>query len=215
MDSSSIVFSELKKNAGNAGKTIYINTVGGKARFELPVLRTPFGLSSYTDSQTGKTSYSIDLSLDNPDILAGVRGFEKAVFDHVAKNSLEILGKVYTPDVIKAADLFKSNIREGKDPGKYAPTLRIKVLTDRNGGFVPEAYNTKQELVDLGTLQKGQKIATIVDINQIWVIDNKFGMSIRLVQAVLLPTNELKGFAFKNIETVPESDGDAPDETQD
>jgi len=213
MDSSSIVFSELKKNAGNAGKTIYINTVGGKARFELPVLRTPFGLSSYTDTQTGKTSYSIDLSLDNPEILEGIRKFEKAVFDHVAKNSLEILGKVYTPDVIKAADLFKSNIREGKEPGKYAPTLRVKILTDRNGGFVPEAYNTKQELVDLGTLQKGQKIATIIDINQIWIIDNKFGMTIRLVQAVLLPTSELKGFAFKHIDTT--IDSGCEDEAQD
>jgi hypothetical protein len=208
MDASSIVFSELKKNVNNAGKTIYINTIGGKARFELPVLRAPFGLSSYTDSQTGKTSYSIDLSLENPDILDGFRKFEKAVFDHVAKNSLEILGKVYTPEVIKAADLFKSNIREGKEPGKYAPTLRLKVLTDRNGKFVPEAYNTKQELVDLATLQKGQKLATIVDINQVWIIDNKFGMTVRLVQTVMLPTNELKGFAFKHIDTSIGSDGD-------
>jgi len=199
MDSSSIVFSDVKKNMNNAGKTIYINTVGGKARFELPPLRAPFGLSSFTDTTSGRTSYSLELSMDNPDILASFKKFEEAVFNHVSQNSQEILGKVYTPDVIKAADLFKSNIREGKEPGKYAPMLRVKIMTDKNGNFQPEAYNTKRERIELGSLQKGQKVATIIDVNQIWVIDNKFGMTVRLVQAVLLPTNELKGFAFKNI----------------
>ena len=35
------------------------------------------------------------------------------------------------------------------------------------------------------SIEKGQKVCTIVDINQVWFIDNKFGVSIRLHQCLL------------------------------
>jgi hypothetical protein len=192
-DVSSLVFSGLRKNT-KGGKMVYVNLAGGvKAHFELPTLRSPFGLSSYTDQNSGNVSYSLDLSLEDPIVAEKVKQIESVVLEHVVKNSEELLGKKYNEDVIRQA-LFKSCIRDSKD-GKYAPTMKLKIMM-RDGKFVPEAYDSSRCMTTLDTLQKGQRVKTIVDFNQIWIIDNKFGLSVRLLQAMLFPTSELKGCAF-------------------
>ena len=109
LDVSSLVFSGLRKNA-KGGKMVYVNIAGGtKAHFELPTLRSPFGISSYTDTNTGVTSYSLDLSLEDPSVIDKIRGIEKSVLDHVTNHSDELLGKKYSAEVIKDA-LFLSLI---------------------------------------------------------------------------------------------------------
>jgi hypothetical protein len=45
---------------------------------------------------------------------------------------------------------------------------------------------------------------TIVEINQIWFVDNKFGVSIRLQQILFSPLNKLKGFSFVDVATAEE-----------
>ncbi len=193
LDLNNLVFSGLRKNA-KGGKMIYVNCVGGgKAHFELPTLRSPFGLSSFTDQNSGVVSYSLQLSLDDASLVDKIRSIESHVLNHVISNSEELLGRKYSEDVIKQA-LFKSCIHESKD-GKYAPTMKLKVAV-RDGKFIPEAYDTSRCLTSLDTLQKGQKVKTIVDFNQVWIIDNKFGLSVRLLQALLYPSSELKGCAF-------------------
>jgi hypothetical protein len=67
-------------------------------------------------------------------------------------------------------------------------------------------------------VEKGAKVHTIVDLNQIWFIDNKFGVTIRLSQALVEQTAKLPSFAFQGIE-LPEpsntGDDDAMDEDED
>lgn len=190
-----ISFSGLRKNA-KGGKMVYINAAGGsKVFFELPVLRAPFGLSSFTDQKSGSVSYSLDVSLDDSTIVSKIREIEELVLDHVVKNSEELLGRSYSLDVIKQA-LFKSCIRESKD-GKYAPTLKLKVLHN-DGVFNVNAYDSSKKSVLLDTLQKGQRVKTIVDFNQVWIIDNKFGVSVRLKQVMMMPNTELSGCAFSS-----------------
>jgi hypothetical protein len=108
--------------------------------------------------------------------------------------------------VIKQA-LFKSCIRESKD-GKYAPTLKLKVMHN-DGVFSVKAYDSSKRPTDLDVLQKGQRVKTIVDFNQVWIIDNKFGLSVRLKQVMMMPTTELSGCAFSNdfVEQVVNGDG--------
>lgn len=192
-DANTLSFSGLRKNAKN-GKMIYLNVAGGgKVFFELPVLRAPFGLSSFTDQKSGNISYSLDVSLEDQDTITKIRDIESLVLEHVVKNSEELLGRSYSEDVIKQA-LFKSCIRESKD-GKYAPTLKLKVMHN-DGVFSVKAYDTSKRPTDLDVLQKGQRVKTIVDFNQVWIIDNKFGISVRLKQVMLMPTTELSGCAF-------------------
>ena len=111
-----------------------------------------------------------------------------------------LLGKRYTREVIREA-LYKSPLRKDKE-GKYAETLYLKVMTTRDEkSFAVEAYESDRKPTDLATLDKGRNVITIIEVNQIWFVDNKFGLSIRLQQVLLAPLNKLKGFSFVDVET--------------
>ena len=63
-NANNISFSKLRKNK-NGGKAVYLNSSDNKKIFvQLPFMRSPYGLSVYTDEGTGRTSYSLDLSFD-------------------------------------------------------------------------------------------------------------------------------------------------------
>ena len=59
------------------------------------------------------------------------------------------------------------------------------------------------------------KVIVIAEVASIWFIDNKFGVTVRLVQLLMEPPKKLPKFAFKGIKTdkpAPESVGDDEDE---
>ncbi|NBX49395.1 hypothetical protein EBT25_05490 [bacterium] len=209
-DINAVTFSAVRKNT-MGGKVVYLNGAGNsKLLFQLPQLRAPYGLSTYTDAASGKTSYSLSLSLDNPEIVAKFKELDDKVIEFVHANSVTCLGKQYNKEVMREA-LYKSPMAPGK--GDYAPTLKLKMLTGPNGNFTAEAYDSNRKLVNLtpDTLEKGQGVLTIVEINQIWFIDNKFGISVRLQQMLLAPTNKLKGFGFIDQPSVEPTPSDAAD----
>jgi hypothetical protein len=194
-DVDAVNFSAVRKNT-MGGKVVYLNGTGNsKLLFQMPQLRAPFGVSSYTDASSGKTSYTLSLSLDNPDIAAKFKELDDRVVEFVHANCVTCLGKQYKKDVMREA-LYKSPLAPGK--AEYAPTLKLKMITGPSGNFTAEAYDSSRNLVQLSadTLEKGQGVLTIIEINQIWFIDNKFGISVRLQQMMLAPTNKLKGFGF-------------------
>ena len=203
---SSVNFSKMRKNK-NGGKAVYLNTGSGagKILIQLPYLRAPFGLSSFTDEATKRTSYSLDLSFDaeNEDLQKTFEDIDNKVLEAVAANSQEWLGKKYNITVMKEA-LYKPLVRPNK--GDYPATMKLKVMTDmRTGEFVPSAYNSQQEKVEFDTIEKGQKMMAIIELNQIWFIDNKFGVSARVQQVLLEPSKKLAGFAFRGV-AAPQED---------
>jgi len=197
---SNVVFSKLRKNK-NGGKAVYLNGPGGrKINLEIPKMRAPFGLSTFMDEATKKTTYTLPLSFDSEpeiqDLMERMKALDELIIKTVADNSQEWLGKKYGIPVIKEA-LYKPIITPGK--GDYPSTMKLKVQHDsKTGEFVPEAYNHQRENVDMTSIEKGQKVTCIIDINQIWFVDNKFGVSVRLLQVLLEPSKKLPRFAFKN-----------------
>jgi hypothetical protein len=199
---SAVVFSKIRKNK-NGGRAVYLNGPNNsKLHLETPKMRAPFGLSTFTDEASKKTSYSLPLSFDNDpqveDFMNKMKTLDDMIIKMVADNSVEWLGKKYGIPVIKEA-LYKPIVTPGK--GDYPSTLKLKVLNDaKTGEFVPEAYNHKRENVDMTSIEKGQRIKCIIEINQIWFIDNKFGVSVRLQQCLLEPSKKLPRCAFRNVE---------------
>ena len=203
----SVQFSKLRKNK-NGGKAVYLNAGDNKKLYiQFPFMRSPYGLSSFTDEGTGRTSYSLDLSFD-PDNTEAVELHDKLkelddiIVNTVAANSKEGLGKEFNVAVLKEA-LYKPMIRPGKE--QYPSTIKLKVLTKPDGTFVPEAYSMQKQPVTLDTIEKGQKWMAIVDLNQIWFIDNKFGVTIRLQQTLLEQSVKLPSFAFQGLD-LPEDE---------
>tara|TARA_B100000768_G_C11230311_1_gene354748 strand:- start:118 stop:813 length:696 start_codon:yes stop_codon:yes gene_type:complete len=205
----SVQFSKLRKNK-NGGKAVYLNAGDNKKLYvQLPFMRSPYGLSAYTDEATGRTSYSLDLSFD-PDnaeamaLHAKLTELDDIIVNTVANNAKEWLGKDFNVAVLKEA-LYKPIVRPGKE--QYPATIKLKVLTKSDGSFVPECYNMSKQMVTLDTIEKGQKAMPIIDLNQIWFIDNKFGVTIRLQQALFEQSEKLPSFAFQGL--------DLPDEVED
>ena len=201
-NASNVSFSKLRKNK-NGGKAVYLNSSDNKKVFvQLPFMRSPYGLSAYTDEATGRTSYSLDLSFDadnaeSTQFLESMTALDDIVVNMVADNSKEWLGKKFNVAVLKEA-LYKPIVRPGKE--QYPATMKLKILTKSDGSFVPEAYNMQRESVSLDTIEKGQKVLAIIDLNQIWFIDNKFGVTIRLQQVLLEQSEKLPSFAFQGLD---------------
>jgi len=203
----SVQFSKFRKNK-NGGKAVYLNAGDNKKIYiQFPFMRSPYGLSAFTDEGTGRTSYSLDLSFDpeNEEAMElhnKLKELDDIIVNTVAKNSKEWLGKEFNVAVLKEA-LYKPMVRPGKE--QYAATIKLKVLTKPDGTFVPEAYSMQKQSISLDTIEKGQKCMAIVDLNQIWFIDNKFGVTIRLQQTLIEHSAKLPSFAFQGVD-LPEEE---------
>jgi len=199
---STVTFSQLKKNK-NGGKSVMLSQDNKKKLYlQLPFMRSPFGLSAFTDEATNKTSYSLDLSFDtdNEDAMTLSSKFtelDEIILNTVTENSKEWLGKSYDINVIREA-LYKPLVRQGKEG--YPNTLKLKVQTNQTGDFIPEAYSSGRELIQVDQIEKGQRCMCIAEINQIWFIDNKFGVSVRLSQVLCGESTKLPSFAFQGLD---------------
>jgi|TARA_B110000444_G_scaffold92265_1_gene87204 hypothetical protein len=207
---SGVIFSALKKNK-NGGKSVVLTRSDKKKLYlQLPFMRSPFGLSAFTDESTNKTSYSLDLSFDNDneegqELANKLRELDEIILNTVATNSKEWLGKKYDINVIREA-LYKPLVRPGKEG--YADTLKLKVQTNSSGDFVSEVYNSVRDQISMDEIERGQRCMCIVEIGQVWFIDNKFGVSVRLSQVLCGESNKLPKFAFQGLD----NDGDYVEE---
>lgn len=209
-----VQFSKLRKNK-NGGKAVYLNSGDNKKLYvQFPFMRSPYGLSNFTDESTGRTSYSLDLSFDPDnaeamDLHNKLKELDDIIVNTVAANSKEWLGKEFNVAVLREA-LYKPLVRPGKEP--YPSTLKLKIATKPDGSFVPEAYTMQKAAVPLDTVEKGQKVMAIVDVSSIWFIDNKFGVTVRLQQALLEQSTKLPSFAFQGLDLPEEEEVDEEEE---
>ena len=186
---SSVIFSQLKKNK-NGGKSVLLMHGNKKKLYlQLPFMRSPFGLSAFTDENTNKTSYSLDLSFDTDNQEAQGLSIKLKELDEIILNKYDI-------NVIREA-LYKPLVRQGRE--SYPDTLKLKVQTNQEGEFMSEAYNSNREQIQIDQIEKGQRCMCIVEINQIWFIDNKFGVSVRLSQVLCGESTRLPKFAFQGL----------------
>jgi hypothetical protein len=211
-----VQFSKLRKNK-NGGKAVYLNAGDNKKLYlQFPFMRSPYGMSAFTDESTGRTSYSLDLSFDpdNEEAMAlheKLKELDDIIVNKVAENSEEWLGKSFNVEVLKQA-LYKPMVRPGKE--QYPSTIKLKILTKPDGTFVPESYSMQKQPVPLDSIEKGQKAMDIIDLNQICFIDNKFGVTIRLQQALFEQSAKLPSFAFQGV-NLPDDDLEVDVEDED
>ena len=193
-DASNVTFSDVRKNA-KGGKAVYLNAAaGGKLIFQLPQLRAFVGLSPFKNDKGEIQSWSLPLSLDNPEIVAAFKALDERVLEFVEANSDAFFGKKISKAVLVEGDKYKPIIKKAKEG--FAPALNLKVLTNMDGSFSTEAYNSTREVVPLTDLAKGQTVSAIIDIGSIWCSPLGVGVSIRVHQVMLAPTTKLKPCAF-------------------
>jgi len=206
---SDIKFSDVRKNS-KGGKVVYLNhKAGGKLMLKLPPLRAPFGLSTFTDENTGKvTSTNLPLSVDNPDVAKRLDEINKAVLNFVFDHCEEIMGKKMGRETL--SEMFKAPFKPSGKEG-YSPILNLKVIMDpANGSIKTESYDSSGTDVPLDSLEKGQTVTTLVELSQIWRTPAGFGSTFRVHQVKFSAANKLPSRAL-----VDEESGDDEEEDED
>jgi hypothetical protein len=204
---SDVTFSDIRKNANN-GKTIFLGGRGNSKLFlQLPKMKVPFGLGVFEDAN-GKVSYNLPMSADDPTFADFLKKFDDLVVTKVVENSETYLGKAMNETVVREA-LYTSLFKAPSD-GKYSPIFKTKVMANQDGTFVPKVFTTDREPFDLNKLEKGQYVTAIVHVASIWFVGTKFGVTVRLQQLRVTPSQKLTEYAFVD----DEEDDDSFDESE-
>jgi hypothetical protein len=201
-DTSAIAFSTIKKNK-NGGKFVSIT---GKRFIRLPAMRAPFGASAPGEQVK---EYYLNLSVEDPVVSEKLTALDAKVLEFVHQNSVALLGKEI--DIAVMRDLLYSPVLKQSKDGKYAPTIKAKA-SSREGAETSPVYNSKKELVSLTDVTAGCQVASVIELSQIWFINGKFGLSMRLNQAKLTASNKLTKYAFDDDDepVVEEDEIDGP-----
>ena len=203
LDVPSISFEPVKKNA-LGGNVVYLKYAGAtKMVIQTPVVSAPFGLSTFTDDKTGAVKYSLDMSFrgmeDDPKVKQlhdKMLELDAALIDEGVKNSKDWFGKKVSKEVVE--NFYRPLVKPAKDPSKYAPTMKFKIMTNRNGSVAVDAYNHQKESVDLTeVLMPGSRIQAIIECSSVWFVNKSmFGVSWRLVQVKVQKSDKIAGFSF-------------------
>ena len=188
-------FSAVKKNR-NGGKIVSLSDGTTPTYIILPYLRAPFGVNPPNDQVK---DYYLNLSIDDPVIQQKFSELDDRVLSFVADNSVELLGKQISRDVMRDV-LFTPSLKLSKDP-KYAPTIKVKASL-KDGKECAPVYKSDKSLAHIDDVVKGVKVASIIELSQIYFINGKFGISMRLNQAKLEPNNKIVTYAFPDDDVV-------------
>ena len=182
-------------------RKIVLSKDGKPARFQIPRLYMPFGISGFTPD-VGQKKWNIDFSLkgweDDDGYIQKFYRFlielDNSVINHVHQHCEEIFGSPMSRETI--ANMFNSNVKhtDGREP-----KLRVKVDLENDGMIKPKIFDANE--VDI-TSQPEEKLharqtgAAIVEINSIYFMNRRFGITWKLHQLKVFEPQRLKGFQF-------------------
>ena len=216
----SIVFGNAKTNS-RGGKAVAIKNFENKQLYISTPLMLTWGVNKNDYDNNGKFTYDFSLqwpresdsnhSEETQRFLKNLTELENRVKEETIKNGKEWFNKNMSKEVVDAlfTPILKYPKGEDGEPDKSRmPTLRVKIPC-WDGKFNIELYNLKNELIfpdeqneDLTPevlIQKGQNVATVLECGGIWFAGGKFGVTFRLVQAVVEPKATLKGKCHINL----------------
>lgn len=211
IDLSQVRLSDVKQ-LDNGGRTVFVNYGEDKLVLETPAMIAPFGVSNYVgDKGEASEKWSLQLSFGNdmsPSLASlkeSLMALDEFVLQQACKNSLhwvkqrnlnkEAASMLYSPSVRFAKDRDTGEITD-----KYPPTFRMTVPTT-NGQFTVPTYLTNKKKVDLASIDtKRAKINAIVQCSGVWIAGSRFGVSWKVVQLRVAPSQSLSHYAFSAVD---------------
>ena len=200
--------------AGGKAVSIVNNTTRRQLMVTTPLMLT-WGVNERRDESSGRVSY--DMSLQFPKeayatpettaFLQAMEAMEQQVMDDAIKNSKEWFNKAKLTegqvDVLFNRMLYWPKDKEtGERRADSAPTLRVK-LDYWDDAFNCEIYNVDQTplfpsktdatLTPSDFIAKGSNVACVLKCGGVYFVNGKFGVTWRLVQAVVKPRASIAG----------------------
>jgi hypothetical protein len=184
------------------GRKISLCTKEGKpVRIQCPRMYMPFGISGFTP-EVGPIKWSLDFAMKGYDeddnyvkkFHETIRAMEEKIIESVHEQS-EIIFKRKVPiDELKT--MFFSNIKESPD---REPKFRVKVDTTIDGKVKPYVYDEQRNPLRedcVNGLYSRNSGTAVVEINSVYFLNKKFGITYKLYQLVTYEPQALKGFQF-------------------
>jgi hypothetical protein len=218
----------------------YINKNNKNVAFETPHGLAPFGVSFYDPDNSGKRSYSINISASgkNPDDNDAINAyyekwveFDNLMVDYGVEHSKLIFGKQKSREVVLEAYTKVIKVDdEGEYPMRLSPKIKesyenqkatgkpdVKVFTKTDSGkYVQKHVNSYDDLVEL--VPKQSYVKAVIK-PYMWFINKKFGVSMSVAQLLIeeCEKNVLNECAFtlddgSEIKVEKESEPDENDE---
>tara|TARA_Y100000992_G_scaffold302683_1_gene278344 strand:+ start:3906 stop:4838 length:933 start_codon:yes stop_codon:yes gene_type:complete len=206
-----VKYSAPKQNqSGGKSVNIYNKDTNKYLQLSTPLILT-WGVSDYEGNQ----KYDMALQFPSDEYLSGSKkqflekmvDFENKIKEDAITYSKEWFGKAkMSSEVVDALWSPMLKYPKNKETGEYdydrSPTLRVKVpfydnvwkveLYDTNEKCLfPDSSNPGLTPVDL--IQKGSNAALVIQSGGIWFANGKFGVTWRLMQAVIQPKETIFG----------------------
>ena len=232
-----IKYSKPKVNAVGGKSVGILNAATNSATYISTPLMLTWGLNTYTDDKTGRSTYDMSLQFptseyansDTTEFLENMKQLEEKIKADAITNSKEWFGKSkMSGDVVDALWTPMLKYPKDKDSGEYdlsrPPTLRVKMPV-WEGEWKCELYDTDRsqifpdstmpERTPLDIISKGSNIATVIQCGGVWFANGKFGMTWKLFQGVVKPRATLRGTCHIQLSGEDKKKLDSQKETDD
>lgn len=174
---------------------------GAPMRVQTPRLYMPFGISGFTPP-VGNTKWNIDFSLKGHDEEGNyVKAFyetlqkaEAAIVEAVRVQSIDIFGKEMTTEEL--LPMFNSNLKHSPD---REPKFRVRVDSTLDGNMKAGVFDKDKNSITTtltDNLYARNSGVSIVEMNSMYFLNKKFGVTWKLHQLVVYEPQQLKGFQF-------------------
>ena len=235
---SNITFSELKKQA-RGGYVSYINLKedsgkSGKLLLQTPQLFCPFGASYYRQDGAPadeKPKYTVRLSLDEKvaqvsQLKSLLNQMDEAVCTKACKNRKWLqqlgLGKKKGDNKMSTVEVLYNSIVKPSAKEEYPDAINLKVPVDWSGNkdFAMSLYDKTKNEINLTYdnieqyLPKLCELKTIIHVSHVWFVGKKFGITIKLLQAMVYPKETISGYAFLGNDDAEESEEEEEEEQE-
>ena len=209
-----IKYAKVKINNSGGKSVSILNAASNSAlNIQTPLMLT-WGVNENTDKKTGEVqSYSMALQFPSDEyktpnvskFFAAMQAFETKIKRDAIANSKEWFGKAMSAEVINA--IFNPVLSYSKNPATGEPdhtknpTLRVKLPFYDGEWKGIEIYDSNSNALFPNSdgkspkdiIVKGSDAALIITCGGLWFAGGSFGVTWRLVQAVLKPKPSLSG----------------------
>jgi hypothetical protein len=207
-NSNNVKYSAPKANTSGGKSITVLNKLSNTGlRISTPLMLT-WGASDFVD-ESGKGNGKFELSLQFPNdpedknedtnaLLKNLIEFETKIKTDALKFSKEWFGKIHkSSEVVDALWTPMLKYSRDKNTGEpnltKAPVLRVKI-PQWEGVWKSEIYDedgaklfpdSMSQVTPLDFIKKGTQVATIIQCGGLWFANGKFGMTWKLIQAVV------------------------------
>jgi hypothetical protein len=197
-------------------KSVYMSHEDKPLIIQTPKMVATFGLNKYNPGGIVAEvdpdfveKYSLNLSMRNIntnfamgyfhnlikgiDAITVAEGVENSKSWFKKQHSVAVLTELYSSTI-----MFPKDKETGDITDKYPPTFRISIPV-KNGKIICDCVDENDVKLELTTIPKGSEVTAILMNKGLWFTGSKFGHKWTVNKLrVIIKTNELKAFAFKD-----------------